>query len=183
VSENAYLERKTVEALRRYRDAFAAVENLEREEAFARRALTSILPDLSCALLEEGSPSIKRNLFESGQDALLRSDEAWAALTEATAKLDSARLTLAALEQQLGYTKRLDSCGRSGLTRKNIRPNLRVRLSGPLIASRFVALVGIDALLRAAAPGIGKLRKLVLQRMPASFDGRHVVDELPNLAR
>jgi hypothetical protein len=66
VSENAYLEKKTVEALRRYRDAFAAVENLEREEIFARRALTSILPDLSCALLEEGAPSIRRNLFRGG---------------------------------------------------------------------------------------------------------------------
>jgi hypothetical protein len=51
VSENAYLEKKTVEALRRYRDAFDAVENLEREEASAHRALTSILPDLGCALL------------------------------------------------------------------------------------------------------------------------------------
>jgi hypothetical protein len=99
VSENAYLEKKTVEALRRYRDAFAAVENLEREE----RALTSILPDLSCALLEEGAPSIRRNLFETGSVAVSRSEEAWAALSEATAKLDSARLTLAALEQQLGY--------------------------------------------------------------------------------
>jgi hypothetical protein len=103
VSENAYLEKKTVEALRRYRDAFAAVENLEREEIFARRALTSILPDLSCALLEEGAPSIRRNLFETGSVAVSRSEEAWAALSEATAKLDSARLTLAALEQQLGY--------------------------------------------------------------------------------
>jgi len=56
------------------------------------------------------------------------------------------------------------------------------RLSGSLIASCFVAPFCIDALVRAAPPSIGKLRKLVLQRMPASFNGGHVVDELPNLA-
>lgn len=57
------------------------------------------------------------------------------------------------------------------------------RSSGPVIASCLVAPLCIDALLRAAAAGIGKLRKLILQRMPTGFDSRHVVDELPNLAR
>ena len=52
-------------------------------------------------ILKESGPSRKRSLFEIGSVAVLRSDEAWAALSEATAKLDSARLTLAALEQQL----------------------------------------------------------------------------------
>jgi hypothetical protein len=103
MSRNAELENKTVEALRNYRETLATVENLEREEASAHRALTSILPDLGCALLEKGTPSLKRSLFEIGSVAVFRSDEAWAALSEATAKLDSARLTLAALEQQLGY--------------------------------------------------------------------------------
>ena len=55
VSENADLESKTIEALRHYREALATVENLEREEASAHRALTSMLPDLGCALLEERS--------------------------------------------------------------------------------------------------------------------------------
>ena len=63
------------------------------------------------------------------------------------------------------------------------RPKPAGSLSGPLIASRFAAPVGIDALLRAAAPAIGKLRKLLLQRMPAGFDSGHVLDELPDLAR
>jgi hypothetical protein len=103
MSDNANLESKTVEALRHYREALASVENLEREEASAHRALTSLLPDLGCALLEEGAPSFTRSLFEIGSVAVLRSDEAWTALNEATAKLDLARLTLAALEQQLGY--------------------------------------------------------------------------------
>jgi hypothetical protein len=62
-----------------------------------------MLARLGCAVLEESGPSRKRSLFEIGSVAVLRSDEAWAALSEATAKLDSARLTLAALEQQLGY--------------------------------------------------------------------------------
>ena len=44
MSDNANLESKTVEALRHYREALALVENLEREEIFARRALTSMLP-------------------------------------------------------------------------------------------------------------------------------------------
>lgn len=103
MSENADLEKKTVEALRRYREALVMVENLEREEASAHRALTSMLPDLGRAILENGAPSLKHSLFETGLVAVSRSDEAWAALSEATARLDSARLTLAALEQQLGY--------------------------------------------------------------------------------
>ena len=70
--------------------------------ASAHRALTRILPDLGCALLEGEAPSLKR-LFEIGSVAVSRSDEAWAALSEATVRLDSARLTLAALELQLGY--------------------------------------------------------------------------------
>jgi hypothetical protein len=102
MNDNADLEDKTVEALRRYRAALAAVEKLEREGASAHRALTRILPDLGCALLEGEAPSLKR-LFEIGSVAVSRSDEAWAALSEATVRLDSARLTLAALELQLGY--------------------------------------------------------------------------------
>jgi hypothetical protein len=99
----ANLENKTVEALLHYREAFATIENLEREEASAHQALTNMLPDLSCALIDEGAPSLKRSLFKIGSVAVLRSDDAWTALSEATAKLDTARLTLAALEQQLGY--------------------------------------------------------------------------------
>jgi hypothetical protein len=100
MNDNADLEDKTVEALRHYRAALAAVENLEREGASAHRALTRILPDLGCALLEGEAPP---RLFEIGSVAVSRSDEAWAALSEATVRLDSARLTLAALELQPGY--------------------------------------------------------------------------------
>ena len=102
MSGNTDLESKTIEALRHYREAFATLENLEREEASAHQALTHMLPDLGRALLEEEAPALK-HLFEIGSVAVLRSDEAWRVLSEATAKLNLARLTLAALEQQLGY--------------------------------------------------------------------------------
>jgi len=103
MSGNTDVESKSIEALRHCREALGTVENPEREEASAHQALTNMLPDLSCALLDEGTPSFKRRLFEIGSVALLRSDKAWAALSQATAKLDSARLTLAVLDQQLGY--------------------------------------------------------------------------------
>jgi hypothetical protein len=103
MSGNTDLENKTIEALRHYREALGTVENLEREEASAHHTLTSMLPDLSCALLQDSAPSFKRSRFEIGSLAVLRSDEACTELREATAKLDLARLTLAALEQQLGY--------------------------------------------------------------------------------
>jgi hypothetical protein len=51
------LEEKTIEALRQYRKALTAVENLEQEEASAHRALTSMLPDLGRAILEDDAPS------------------------------------------------------------------------------------------------------------------------------
>ena len=76
MSGNTDVESKTIEALRHYREALATVENLEREEASAHRALTSMLPDLGCALLEEGTPSFKQRLFEIGSVAVLRSDKA-----------------------------------------------------------------------------------------------------------
>jgi len=40
-----------------------------------------------------------------------------------------------------------------------------------------------DALLCVATPSIGKLRKLVRQSMPTSFDSGHIIDELPYLSR
>lgn len=61
--------------------------------------------------------------------------------------------------------------------------NLRALSSGSFITSCIVASVGICALLRAATPIIGELRKLILQRMPAGFDSGHIVDELPDLSR
>ena len=76
MSGNTDVESKSIEALRHCREALGSVENPEREEASAHQALTNMLPDLSCALLDEGTPSFKRRLFEIGSVALLRSDKA-----------------------------------------------------------------------------------------------------------
>jgi hypothetical protein len=99
MSGNAKLENKTIEALRHYREALATIENLAREEACAHRALMIMLTDLDSALLEEGTPSLMRSLLEIGSGLVSESDEARDALSEAT----DSRLTLGALEQQLGY--------------------------------------------------------------------------------
>jgi hypothetical protein len=103
LSDDADLEKKTAEAIRQYRETLATVDNLEQEEASARQALTSMLPDFERAILEVGAPSLKDRLFETGSAAVSRSNEAWSALSEATATLEVARQALVALEQQLGY--------------------------------------------------------------------------------
>ncbi|MBB4398870.1 hypothetical protein [Bradyrhizobium sp. ERR14] len=103
MSDNTNLENRFVEAIRHYRAALALAENLEREGACARRSLANTLIDLARAVDDEAAPSLKESLFEIRSTAASRSDEALAALSEATARLEYARLTVAALEQQLGY--------------------------------------------------------------------------------
>ncbi len=103
MSDHTGLESRTVEAIRRYREALALVENLEREDACAHRALTRTLLDLERALRDEAAPHLKNSLFEIGSAAVSRSDKTWADLVEATSRLESARLTLVLLERQLGY--------------------------------------------------------------------------------
>lgn len=102
MSDNSNLEDRTIEAIRHYREALAVVDGLELKERSAHRALTRILPELGRALRSEDPRSLKDSI-EIGLAAVSRRDEAWASLTEATARLDSARSTLAALERQLGY--------------------------------------------------------------------------------
>ena len=103
MSDEPDLESRVVAARRHYRAALDVAENLEREDACAHRALTSTLLDLERALRGEAAPHLNNNLFETGSTAVARSDKTWADLVEATARLDSARRTLAALERQLGY--------------------------------------------------------------------------------
>ena len=103
MSDHTGLESRTVEAIRHYREALALVENLEREDACAHRALTRTLLDLARALRDEAAPHLKNSLFEIRSAAVSRSDKTWADLVEGTSRLESARLTLALLERQLGY--------------------------------------------------------------------------------
>ncbi|MHC2585430.1 hypothetical protein [Bradyrhizobium diazoefficiens] len=86
-----------------YRAALEVAEDLEREHACAQRALTSTLLDVEGTLRGKAPPHLNNDLFEIGSAAVARSDNTWADLVEATARLDSARRTLAALERQLGY--------------------------------------------------------------------------------
>lgn len=103
MSDNCDLENRTIEAIRHYREALAIVENLEREEGSAYRALTRTLLEFARVLRDEEASSLEDRLFEIGSAAVSRLDEAETALSEAIARLESARLTLAALERQLGY--------------------------------------------------------------------------------
>ncbi|WMT79583.1 hypothetical protein [Bradyrhizobium sp. Ash2021] len=103
MSDQADLEKKTIEALGQYRKALATVESQEQKEATAQRALTRMLPDLERAILEDWSPSVEDNLVQTGMAAVSQSNEAWDALNKATATLEVARQALVALEQQLGY--------------------------------------------------------------------------------
>ena len=103
MSDQAYLEKKTIEALRHYRKALATVESQQEAEASAHRALTAMLPDLERAILEDCAPTVKDNLFQTGLAAVSRSNEAWDTLSQATTTLEVARQALVALEQQLGY--------------------------------------------------------------------------------
>ncbi|MBR1231692.1 hypothetical protein [Bradyrhizobium sp. AUGA SZCCT0182] len=103
MSDRADLEKKTIKALRHYRKALARVESQEQAEASAQRALTGMLPDLEHAILEDCAPPVKDNLFQTGLAAILRSNEAWDAMSKATTTLEVARQALIALEQQLGY--------------------------------------------------------------------------------
>jgi hypothetical protein len=97
------LEDRTIEALGYYHEALATVETLEREEASAHQALTSMLPDLECAPLEDDAPSLKRTLFEIGSVAVLRSDEAWTRLERGDCEVEFSPPDFGRLEQQLGY--------------------------------------------------------------------------------
>ncbi|MEY9643399.1 hypothetical protein ABIF66_011692 [Bradyrhizobium japonicum] len=109
MSDNTDLEGRVVEAIRYYREALARLETLEREEACTHRALTSTLVDLSRAMRDEASPHLKDSLLQISSAAISQVDKTSAAMVEATAKLESARLTLAALEGQLGYIPRVPS--------------------------------------------------------------------------
>src|SRR5258708_38240711 len=103
MSDDSDLEKKTNEALQQYREALAAVETLEQEDASAHQILIGALPDFERAILEDRAPSVRQKLFETGSAATSRSNEAWYALSKATATLEVARQALVAMEQQLGY--------------------------------------------------------------------------------
>lgn len=103
MGDNADLERRAIEALRRYREALARVEEMEQEEAAARRALADWQSRAKIAILDgEASPQ-RSHLIQTGQAIIARLQEVRRAMSEATAALYVAHRTLAALDEELGY--------------------------------------------------------------------------------
>ncbi|MGZ5165424.1 MAG: hypothetical protein ACXWCQ_33410 [Burkholderiales bacterium] len=102
MSGEADLKTRAVEALHHYRAALAEVEELEKEEADAHQALSELLGHFDIAIVDS-PPSAPHDLFVAGQAAISRLNRVRHALSAATAALDEAYRTLAALDQALGY--------------------------------------------------------------------------------
>lgn len=103
MGENADLEKRAIEALRRYREALARVEELEQEEAAAHRALADWHARVEIAILDGHASPARSHLVQTGQAAISRLREVRFAMSEATAALDLAYRALAALDDALGY--------------------------------------------------------------------------------
>ena len=103
MNERADLEKKAVEALERYREAYARAEALEQEEAAARQEVFTRLNRYEIANATDGASRVKPEIIAAGQAAISRLSEIRTALSEATATLDSAFRVLAALDEKLGY--------------------------------------------------------------------------------
>ncbi|MET4232323.1 hypothetical protein ACVWXN_005998 [Bradyrhizobium sp. i1.4.4] len=120
MSDNCDLEKRTIEAIRHYREALTVVDGLERKERSAHRALIKTMLELGRAIRGEEPRSLKDSI-EIGLAAVSRQDEAWANLSEAAARLDSARLTVVALERQLGYIPKVPIPARDSAQLKECR--------------------------------------------------------------
>ncbi len=103
MGEKADLEKKAIEALERYRDAYARAEALEQEEAAARQEVYKRLNRLEIAKSKGVAARVKPEVSAADQEAVSRLGEIRTALSEATATLDSAFRALVALDEQLGY--------------------------------------------------------------------------------
>jgi hypothetical protein len=103
MGEKADLEKKAIEALQRYREAYARAEALEQEEAAARQEVFKRLNRLEITKAKGGPARVKPEVIAADQEAISRLMEIRAALSEATGELDSAFRTLAAFDEQLGY--------------------------------------------------------------------------------
>jgi len=103
MGEKADLEKKAIEALHRYREAYARAEALEQEEAAARQEVFKRLNRLEIAKAKGGAARVTPEVLAADQEAISRLSEIRTALSEATGELDSAFRTLAAFDEQLGY--------------------------------------------------------------------------------
>ncbi|MGD9539899.1 hypothetical protein [Methylocystis sp.] len=103
MGEKADLEKKAIEALERYREAYARAEALEQEEAAARQEVSKRLNRLEITKAKGEAARVKPEVVAADQEAISRLSEIRTALSEATATLDSAFRVLAALDEKLGY--------------------------------------------------------------------------------
>nr|CCD32191.1 Hypothetical protein SC2p2_00350 [Methylocystis sp. SC2] len=103
MGEKADLEKKAIEALARYREAYARAEALEQEEAAARQEVFKRLNRLEITKAKGEAARVKPEVVAADQEAISRLSEIRTALSEATATLDSAFRALAALDEKLGY--------------------------------------------------------------------------------
>lgn len=103
MGEKADLEKKAIEALERYRQAYARAEALEQEEAAARQEVFKRLNRLEITKAKGEAARVNPEAVAADQKAISRLSEIRAALSEATATLDSAFRDLAAFDEQLGY--------------------------------------------------------------------------------
>jgi multidrug resistance efflux pump len=103
MSEKADLERKAIQALRSYREALARAEELEQEEATARKEVFERLNRLEISKAQVDDSASRWEVIAAGQAAISRLSEIRAALSEATATLNSAYRVLVAFDQELGY--------------------------------------------------------------------------------
>jgi hypothetical protein len=103
MGENIDLEKRTIEALQRYRESLAKAEELEQEEAAARRELFKRLGRFEITSLEDHASAVRPDVVQAGQAAISRLNDVRLALSKATATLDSAYRNLAALDEALGY--------------------------------------------------------------------------------
>ncbi len=103
MGDNVDLEKRAIEALRRYREALARTEELEQEEAVARRALADWQGHVEIAIFDGPASPQRSHLIHTGQAAIARLHEVRFAMSVATAALDSAYRALAAFDDELGY--------------------------------------------------------------------------------
>lgn len=142
MDENADLERRAIEALRRYREAPAKVEELEQGEASARQALVEWQGRVEIAIFDGRASPGGSHLIQIGQTAIARLQEVRFAMSEATAALDLAYKALTALDDELGYipvpgAANPDATGAAGASGQDSRAVTKTRrFSRSLIQAR-----------------------------------------------
>lgn len=91
MGEGTDLEKRAIEALQLYREALASAEELEQEEAAARREAFKRLGRFEIAILDDHTSAARPDLVQAGQAAITRLNEVRLALSKATATLDHHR--------------------------------------------------------------------------------------------